>query len=296
MNDLITLFNDLNHSSDVGIIIMEEIMKINDDAKTKLRKYLLNLISSHPTHIITAGYTFGNLSNRPHNKLVTITKNGHIEALFNYNPLISQLILLGEPSPLVCDTIKSVIAKITKMFLFCSGTVLFDLVKNNFNHTKSLENIVYRLDKTKLPPSLDTLKTKLVIKGIKEEIYTHVQDYYHYKLEEKEDKLASPHYVIFEDDQIIAASRANQFSPEISIIGGVYTELDHRKKGHGMEVSLAITQFLADHSETVALETDLGNFPAQRIYESIGFIPVGKSGFFELSVDVIGNIIGERDY
>ncbi|MCH8906287.1 MAG: hypothetical protein IH840_04280 [Candidatus Heimdallarchaeota archaeon] len=69
-----------------------------------------------------------------------------------------------------------------------------------------------------------------------------------------------------------------------------------RNQGLGYKISHEMTKYLQTISATITLETDLGNFPARKIYEKIGYIEVGYSIFVDTGIGVIDRILGERDY
>lgn len=67
-------------------------------------------------------------------------------------------------------------------------------------------------------------------------------------------------------------------TPRVPRIGGVYTRPDCRGRGYGSAVVAALSQRLLDHGcWRVTLSTDLANPTSNRIYQAIGYTPVGDS-------------------
>ena len=72
MDDLLSIIKRINNPNHVSIDLYENIGSQTQKVKSSIVNYTRNLIKFHPTHIITGGYSIGNIENRPQNKFVVV--------------------------------------------------------------------------------------------------------------------------------------------------------------------------------------------------------------------------------
>ncbi|HVP17007.1 MAG TPA: GNAT family N-acetyltransferase, partial [candidate division Zixibacteria bacterium] len=64
--------------------------------------------------------------------------------------------------------------------------------------------------------------------------------------------------------------------PQVWLIGGVYTDPEHRNKGYATLATSAITEEALRTADAAALFARSDNHPAIRAYEKIGFRKIGE--------------------
>lgn len=247
--------------------IISPVETASDELKQKIVAYTRNIIDQFPSHTNTGAYTIGNLENRPDNSIVILGTDENLEAVMNYSKKRNQLIVYGEPGSLVRGYLASLFSRLEDMFIYASGSMITELLQQHFSYKDICKNRVFHLSRAKLPnlPEMDTLH--MVTVDTDSKFIEDTANFYEYANQ----TIDTPHSILYEGEKVVAGARANEYSPQISVIGGVHTVREHRKKGYGKLVSHMITSYLAQHSNIVALETDTENFPAQRIYEQLGF-------------------------
>jgi ribosomal protein S18 acetylase RimI-like enzyme len=91
-----------------------------------------------------------------------------------------------------------------------------------------------------------------------------------------------PIYGVFEGDDIVSYAGSFIQTPQIWMIGGVYTDPDHRNKGYASLATSAVTEEALQKAEMAALFVRSDNYSAIRVYEKIGYQKIGE----KLWVDV----------
>jgi RimJ/RimL family protein N-acetyltransferase len=89
-------------------------------------------------------------------------------------------------------------------------------------------------------------------------------------------------YGVFIDDKLISCASSYLKLPQIWLIGGVYTDPEHRDRGYATLVTSTITKEALENAESSALFVRSDNHPAIRAYEKIGYRKIGE----KLWVDV----------
>jgi uncharacterized protein len=81
---------------------------------------------------------------------------------------------------------------------------------------------------------------------------------------------------IWEDDNIpVSLASGRQRSPNVGLIGSVYTPSAYRRKGYATACVAALSQKLLDEGcDRCFLLTDLANPTSNHIYQQIGYVPV----------------------
>jgi RimJ/RimL family protein N-acetyltransferase len=85
-----------------------------------------------------------------------------------------------------------------------------------------------------------------------------------------------PIYGVFKEDQLVSYAGSFIQLPQVWLIGGVYTDPEHRNKGYATMATSAITEEALRTAEAAALFARSDNHPAIRAYEKIGFRKVGE--------------------
>jgi predicted GNAT family acetyltransferase len=72
----------------------------------------------------------------------------------------------------------------------------------------------------------------------------------------------------------------NAYIDGIAQIGGVYTHPSHRRKGHAKKLmeKIIADSYHIHNIHTLILFTGEDNIPAQKLYEALGFVPIGYFG------------------
>ncbi|MHA2169948.1 MAG: GNAT family N-acetyltransferase [Candidatus Kariarchaeaceae archaeon] len=297
MDKIIGIIEHLKRPSSISIGLYHDITAQPPSVHLEIETYTRFLIQNHPTHVITGGYSIGNLQNRPENTFIVVKKDQKIELILNYAPKNQQIIVYGTPSKKSGEWLGHLIREVSGVFLFCSGNELGEIGLANYSHSKSLKNTVYLLDPNLVSNQAAPDNVHLIDGTQSPILMKEVADFYEYDNDDISQTFRErPHVILKIDNKIVAGARCNEYSSQIAIIGGVLTLINHRNKGYGTIVCYVLTTFLAERCERVALETDVNNFPAMQIYEKIGYNRVGTSRFLDDNTGIIDRIIGDRDY
>ena len=85
-----------------------------------------------------------------------------------------------------------------------------------------------------------------------------------------------PIYGLFREDQLVSYAGSFIQLPQVWLIGGVYTQSEHRNRGYATLVTSAITEEALKTAEATALFARSDNYPAIRVYERIGYRKIGE--------------------
>jgi len=91
-----------------------------------------------------------------------------------------------------------------------------------------------------------------------------------------------PIYGVFVDGELLSYAGSFLQLPQVWMIGGVYTNPNHRNKGCATLATSAVTEEALKNAEAAALFVRSDNRPAIRVYEKIGYRKIGE----KLWVDV----------
>jgi HAD superfamily hydrolase (TIGR01549 family) len=83
-------------------------------------------------------------------------------------------------------------------------------------------------------------------------------------------------YGVFVQGKLVSYSGSFLQTPQISMIGGVYTHPELRNRGYSTLATSAITEEALKNSEAAALFVRSDNYPAIRVYEKIGYRKIGR--------------------
>ena len=90
---------------------------------------------------------------------------------------------------------------------------------------------------------------------------------------------AGMHWVLEESGRPVSMTAFNAALPDCVQVGGVFTPVELRSRGHGRAVVAgSLLDARADGAVEAILFTETENYPAQRAYEALGFERVGKYG------------------
>ncbi len=83
----------------------------------------------------------------------------------------------------------------------------------------------------------------------------------------------NPFVGIWDDGRLVASAGTHVASLRhgVAAVGAVITRPSHRGQGLGTRVTAALCRMLADDYETVGLNVEIGNAPALRLYDRLGF-------------------------
>jgi len=81
---------------------------------------------------------------------------------------------------------------------------------------------------------------------------------------------------VFEEGQLVSYAGSFIQLPQIWLIGGVYTDPEHRNRGYATLATSAITEEALKMAEAAALFARSDNHPAIRTYEKIGYRKIGE--------------------
>jgi RimJ/RimL family protein N-acetyltransferase len=84
-----------------------------------------------------------------------------------------------------------------------------------------------------------------------------------------------PIYGVFNRGKLVSYAGSFIQLPQVWMIGGVYTDPEHRNKGYAFLATSAITKEALRHSEAAALFVRSDNYPALRVYEKVGYRNIG---------------------
>lgn len=283
--------------------------QVSIDTKNRLKRIVERLIEDDPSHVVTGTYTSTNIDSWPHILLLTIAdrEDSAPSVMLNFsNPQHVLVIGQKEPEDSVLVTLNETLSLLTPLFIFASGRVICESLATNQVTEMVVRNIVYTLGHPNLSRELGgDVEAKMCVgkspqTSLEVDLLERLNMYYEYgqSIEELTNQLKTrPHVVAVVDGTIVAAARANAIGPKMAVVGGVYTKPNQRKKGLGYLVSQELTRYLLKLGKEVCLETDVNNFPAQRIYTQLGYQPVGGSMFLERGSTMIkDDIIGDRGY
>jgi GNAT superfamily N-acetyltransferase len=85
-----------------------------------------------------------------------------------------------------------------------------------------------------------------------------------------------PTYGVFMDGDMVSYAGSFIQTPQIWMIGGVYTDLNHRNRGYATLATSAITEEALRKSDAAALFVRSDNYPAISVYEKIGYKKIGE--------------------
>jgi len=79
------------------------------------------------------------------------------------------------------------------------------------------------------------------------------------------------YYGVFEDRKLVSIACSYLRTPEVWIIGDVYTHPDYRNKGYAKSVTSAITRDAVQSGALAMLHVDKDNLSAIRVYKRLGY-------------------------
>jgi GNAT superfamily N-acetyltransferase len=85
-----------------------------------------------------------------------------------------------------------------------------------------------------------------------------------------------PIYGVFKDARLVSYAGSFIQLPQVWLIGGVYTDPEHRGKGYATLATSAVTEEALRMAEAAALFARSDNHPAIRAYGKIGYRKVGE--------------------
>lgn len=91
-----------------------------------------------------------------------------------------------------------------------------------------------------------------------------------------------PMFGVFKEGKLVSYAGSFIQLPQVWMIGGVYTDPEHRNKGYALLATSAVTKEALEQAENAALFVRSDNHPAIRVYEKIGYRKIGE----KLWVDV----------
>jgi predicted GNAT family acetyltransferase len=91
-----------------------------------------------------------------------------------------------------------------------------------------------------------------------------------------------PMFGVFEKGKLVSYAGSFIQLREVWMIGGVFTDPEHRNKGYALLATSAITEEALKEAENAALFVRSDNYSAIRVYEKIGYKKIGE----KLWVDV----------
>ena len=271
----------------------------SSEEKSLLKKWIYNAIENDPSFGVVGVYSLGNIESRPHKYYAIIGSFEH-GILLNVDPDRNWMITINyNAHEAHFKELEQLISHISSIFLFVSSQRLVSLGKKLYNDKKlsrSLYNNVYQLKNFNESLISDcNPSAKVIYHPSTQENFLKVREFYEYQ-ENHMDELSGMQVILELDNELVAGARANEEIDNSCVIGGVKTLPHRRKQKLGFTVCFHLTKLLHQKYENVFLETDMDNFPAIKIYKKLGFIEVGVSAFFEKGLDMIEDVIGERDY
>lgn len=297
--------------TDYQILFVPVIGKLSAEMKEKIVNCIYDMIEEDPSHSVAGTYTIENITNRPDNIYILISKSEKIEFVLNIKEneeiLIQSYLFSTFSDPvevtIVLNHIILFLSIFDKIFVFGSGLDMVNFLQENIEYDNLSNQLVYRLNDINALEISEIENEELrLFDGLNNNDEINViRDAYGYQ-DNEEDLVRylqiNPHVIITnsESKEIMAKARINAFTSKFAVIGGVETIVKFRQKGLGLRVSFAIVNFIMNKSDNVVLDTDTGNFPAIKIYEKIGFQQVGESIFLEKGKKVIASVHGYRDY
>ena len=88
-----------------------------------------------------------------------------------------------------------------------------------------------------------------------------------------------PVYGVFIDGKLVSYAGSFIQTPQVWMIGGVYTRPRHRNRGYATQATSAITQQALQNAENAALFARADNTPAIKAYTKIGYRKIGEKNW-----------------
>jgi RimJ/RimL family protein N-acetyltransferase len=85
-----------------------------------------------------------------------------------------------------------------------------------------------------------------------------------------------PVYGVFREDKLVSYAGSFLQLPQVWLIGGVYTDAEHRNKGYATLAASAITEEALKTADAAVLFVRSDNHPALRAYQRIGYAKMGE--------------------
>lgn len=83
-------------------------------------------------------------------------------------------------------------------------------------------------------------------------------------------------FVFEQEGQVVAVAKLDLELPSLVEIGGVYTFPDHRQRGYGSQMVSDLAWRIRAMKKVPTLQVDEENGPALRLYQSTGWVPMGR--------------------
>jgi len=87
------------------------------------------------------------------------------------------------------------------------------------------------------------------------------------------------HYGVIVDGIIASIAARYAITPEIHIIGGVFTKMEYRGRGYAKAVVSALTREIVNSGVLAGLNVEIDNEPAIKVYTKLGY-KIVKSGIW----------------
>jgi len=84
------------------------------------------------------------------------------------------------------------------------------------------------------------------------------------------------YYGIFAGERLVSVAGTHLRTPEVWVVGNVYTHPDYRGRGYAKAVTSAVTRDALSSGARALLHAAEGNEPAIRVYRSLGYEVVGR--------------------
>jgi predicted GNAT family acetyltransferase len=85
-----------------------------------------------------------------------------------------------------------------------------------------------------------------------------------------------PMFGVFEKGKLVSYAGSFIQLREVWMIGGVFTDPEHRNKGYALLATSAVTREALKEAESAALFVRSDNYPAIKVYEKIGYKKIGE--------------------
>jgi RimJ/RimL family protein N-acetyltransferase len=92
-----------------------------------------------------------------------------------------------------------------------------------------------------------------------------------------------PLYGVFLNDELVSYAGSFIQTPQIWMIGGVYTNPKHRGKSYATLATSAVTEEALRNAEIAALFVRADNYPAIRVYRKVGYRRFGEKLWIDVS-------------
>jgi predicted GNAT family acetyltransferase len=294
------------------------ISRIAHKGKAHLKDSIGQLIHNDLSNVVAGTYCSQNIESRPMNFFISIEnlKEERMEILFNIMPQ-KQIIILSnliceEQTPSAILFFKQLIIHFQNCFIFGSGKIASKFLQMVFPNDLKLNNIVYILRNSQNSQKTALKQVKIKTLVINEDFIEKMNEsaesidqwkrfckFYEYtdtdiKLQERINN--NYHVIGIFKNQIVGGARFNDVDHQYAIVGGVKVLKDFRNQGFGTKICITLVKSYQDKPQEIVLDTDKGNFPARKIYEDMGFVPIGESIFIDNGSGVVKGIIADRDY